>query len=145
MALGQITVNSLEGIANANPQAKVIEVKDVKKLNLFGLTRMLETVIVNASRVHYVWDYVAAHLDFLANAKFLQFRPLAVDAMTCMIINIFDSKKDGAETTAVPKWEGNEWQAVLLSPLVNAIQGGHSECIRGVISNMRHIIEVFYV
>jgi len=146
MALGQITVNSLESLASASPAgSKTIEIKDIKKFNLFGLSKMLETSIANAFRIHHIWGYLGAHLEFLANSRFIQFRSLAINAITCLIINVFDYRKDKqdqkSEISKGAKWESNEWQALVLTPLMNAVVGGHTECIREVTVSLKFIIE----
>ncbi len=148
-ALGQITIASLETLTNASPKSKLSEHTDIEvkgKLNLFGVTRMLETVVANAFRAHILWLYVSSHLDTLANSRFPQFRSLAIDAITCLVINIFDAHKDGSVAAAaaeshVPHWDGNEWQAVVLTPMMNSVLTGHAECIKAVIANLGHIIE----
>ena len=110
-------------------------------MNLFGLTRMLETVVTNAFRAHLVWNFVDSHMEALESSKFVQLRPLAIDAITCLIINIFDSHKDQAGDPHVLHWDNNEWQAVILTPLMNAVLTGHAECIKQVIANLGPIIE----
>ena len=130
-------------MSSASPHAKIVEFKDLKKLNLFGLTKMLETAIANAFRIHNIWEYLAAHFELLANSKFIQFRPLAINAITCLIINIFDYRKDKAVSVGAKatKWEGNDWQSMVIMPLMNAVNGGSPECIREVTTSLRDIIE----
>ncbi len=140
-ALGEITMAAMEGLAGANPQAKTVEVKDTKKLNLFGLTRMLETVIANAFRVCFLWDYVSSHIEALANSRVVPYRTLAMDAATCIIINIFDSRKTVLFAASIPLWEGDGWQAAILKPMMDAVLSGNVECVRAVLANLRSIIE----
>ena len=139
MALGHITVNLLETLNSQNSQQKSVDIKDFNKLNLFGLTRLIDTIIINAFRVNYCWKYVESLLNTLAISKFTQFRNIAIEATTCLIINIFDYMKQNPGSK-VP--EDSNQQAMLLGSLLELCENGSVECIKGVAVNLQIIIEV---
>ena len=122
----------LEELTNTNPSAKVVDIKDIAKLNMFGIIRMLETAVINIFRIKNIWDFIAAHLESLSNSKFIQLRSLAVKAIACLIINVILSRKDN---------EKKDYQKEILLPLQNALLTNHNECVKGVIASLHEIIE----
>jgi hypothetical protein len=70
LVLGQITLSMLEGLSVSNIATSKraqknnpsylldISIKDIEKVNLFGLIRMLEATIVNIHRIHIFWDFL---------------------------------------------------------------------------------------
>ncbi len=153
MALGEVTLSMLENLAGGAQAQRGgnTEIQNFDKLNMFGLIRMLETTIINVDRVHILWDAVSAHIDCLANSKFVQLRSLAIDAITCLINNIFlaHEKAEAGEMQSRSDsyrqfWHKNAWQTRVLSPLLNALSSGHTECVRTVMHNLPNILEVSF-
>lgn len=141
MALGEVTLRMLESLvalSNDN-QAKTVEIKDFEKLNLFGLIRMLETCIINIERIHLLWETVSAHIDCLASSKFYQLRSLALDSLTCLIINVFLAHKGFKCEIKLHKW-----QQTILGSLSNIISGEYNDCIKGVSTKLPNVIEVYF-
>jgi len=127
-----LTINSSEELATSTKPSKI-------ELNIFGLKRMLETATINIFRIYCIWEYLAAHFEFLAKLKGTQLRPLAISTMVCVIMNGFEYYKENTwEEVKSAKWSEAEWQTTLLTPLMNAINIG---CITEVVINLRHIIE----
>ena len=62
-------------------------------INTFAITRLVETALVNITRIELIWIILVAHFDILANCKVQMLRQLSIDAMLCLILEIFVSKK----------------------------------------------------
>ena len=146
MALGESTLSLLEDLSSLAPSDK----NSFDRLNMFGIIRMLETAIVNIDRVHLLWDSVIAHLDCLANCKYPHLRSLAVDCLTCFIINAFFAHakcQEDKEAIESPEsyqkfWQKGTWQPRILSPLLNCLKSGYYETVKTTIQNLPNIIEV---
>lgn len=134
--LGDLTIQSLE-LASKGPEAK-----DARRVNAFTFLKLLETVVANISRIHYIWDYLDAHLEFLASLKIPALKALSIGSMTYLITSIFDYRKEKMwREIDYPKWSKNKWQTIVLSPLANSLFIGDPECTYEIIHNLRHIIE----
>lgn len=132
MCLGQSTLKLLGSLDSA-PQNK----EQLEKINMFGLVRMIETAIVNIDRVHILWDLIIAHIDCLANSKFLLFRTMAMDCFSCFIVGIFTSGK-----SAEIRLASGDWQRRAFSSVLNYLKSPHTETAGTMMNNLPCIMNV---
>jgi len=124
-ALGQMTINSLENLSKPDTTSK--------EINKFSLIKMIETCIVNVSRISCVWDYIYFHLEYLATQK--PTKALAIDALSSLIISILNYQKGNNN-----QFHKENWQMVVLTPLMDIILTNDLDSIFLVILNLRTII-----
>ena len=92
--------------------------------------------MVNISRIEVVWKILIAHFDILANCKVQTLRQLSLEALLCIILEIFGFRKEqkkqppkkrqavsvgsgneSADDTDVDEnWSGTVWQYTILTP-----------------------------
>lgn len=137
--LGQTTMNALEACTFTNIKENDSEITDFKALNLFGLDRMIDVVVANFSRIQIFWEYIAAHLDSLANSKFIQLRGIAIEAIFCLISSYFEYQ---IISNTELNWKETEWQQIILTPLLNSIQNSFLESISALAYNLPFLLEV---
>jgi hypothetical protein len=63
-------------------------------INTFAISRLVETTLVNVSRVEMIWKVLIAHFEILSNCKVQALRQLSLEALLCIILEIFNSKKE---------------------------------------------------
>lgn len=106
---------------------------------LFGLTRMLDTIKVNLFRLDIFWDLAVAHFVCIANSKNQALRTYGVENLSQMIQNSFnyiatnrdEVLKETVEEEKVPKGKSSKkkfknvkfepklWQKTLFQPWVD--------------------------
>jgi len=151
MALGESGLSLLEGLSDIGSTPDKIQKTTLDRLNMFGIIRMLETTIINIDRIHILWDSVMAHLDCFANCKYPSLRALAVDAISCIILNVFMSSGKVPEESLENKdlyekfWQKTMWQSKVLTPLLNCLKSSFPETVRNSVHNLPNLIEVFYI
>ena len=57
------------------------------------MSRLVETALVNVTRIDNFWKIIVAHFDILSNCQVLAIRLLTVDALQTIILAIFAHKK----------------------------------------------------
>ena len=80
-ALAQLTVTKLQDTSNSD------------YLQDFGLKKLIETSLVNVSRIDIFWKSIVAHFDMLAGSKDPRVRQYTVEAMHILVLEIFAYKK----------------------------------------------------
>lgn len=77
-ALAQLTVGVLEHFHSpmfSNPNARVsTESEILAQINTFAMSRLVETALVNVSRIDNIWKIIVAHFDILSNCQVLAIR-----------------------------------------------------------------------
>lgn len=63
-------------------------------INTFAISRLVETTLVNVSRVEMIWKVLIAHFEILSNCKVQALRQLSLEALLCIILEIFNHKKE---------------------------------------------------
>jgi hypothetical protein len=63
-------------------------------INTFAISRLVETTLVNVSRVEMIWKVLIAHFEILSNCKVQALRQLSLEALLCIILEIFNCKKE---------------------------------------------------
>ena len=144
MALGETAFNLLENLSEIPAETQRINGFD--RLNMFGIIRMIETAIINIDRIQLLWEVLSAHLECFANCKYSQLRSLAVDGITCLVINTFLSKAHSTKSSRDLKdkrWINDEWQVMMLNSLQNCLKSGHLETAYTMIHNLPSVIIVY--
>jgi len=62
-------------------------------INTFAMTRLVETALVNVSRIDNIWKIIVAHFDILSNCQVLAIRQLTIEALQTIVLAIFAHKK----------------------------------------------------
>ena len=63
-------------------------------INTFAISRLVETTLVNVSRVEMIWKVLIAHFEILSNCKVQALRQLSLEALLCIILEIFNHNKE---------------------------------------------------
>ena len=96
-ALAQLTVGVLEHFHSpmfSNPSARVsTESEILAQINTFAMSRLVETALVNVSRIDNIWKIIVAHFDILSNCQVLAIRQLTIEALQTIVLAIFAHKK----------------------------------------------------
>ena len=68
-ALAQLTVGVLENFSSPTfmPRSQATEGEILAQINTFAMTRLVETALVNVSRIESIWKIIVAHFDILSN------------------------------------------------------------------------------
>jgi len=139
MALGNSTLSMLDDLAEFPNYLQY----NLDRINLFGVIRMIETTIINIDRIQLLWEIVSAHLECLANCKHEQLRALAVDGITCIVINTFLSRANiKVMDTNDKHWQKDMWQVTLLNSLLNCLKSGYLNTASTMIHNLPSIVTV---
>jgi hypothetical protein len=81
-AMAQLAVGVLDSInGGTGGGPKDIEIGSSQHLNMFAITRLVETVIVNVSRCEHFWKTLVAHFDFLAKSRVIVLRQVTIEAL----------------------------------------------------------------
>ena len=56
----------------------------------FGIKRLVETALVNVSRIDIFWKLIVAHFEILYQLKNPNVRTLTIDALMVIVIEIFN-------------------------------------------------------
>ena len=59
----------------------------------FGLRRLIETALVNVSRIDIFWKIIMAHFEILGQSKDVTVRQYTIEALQMLVIEIFSYKK----------------------------------------------------
>ena len=125
-ALEKITNDSLIRFStNQTPS------NEIRKINMFGLIKLLETAMGNSFRIEIVWEYLIEHFKFLTTQ--LPIKILSIRAISFLIIGIFNYRKTAPSVI--------EWQVTVLNPLYELTQSEDTEVINEMIANLLTIIE----
>ena len=97
-ALAQLTVGVLE---NLNPlsltqsqrSTAAAEGEILAQINTFAMSRLVETALVNVSRIDNIWKIIVAHFDILSNCQVLAIRQLTIEALQTIVLEVFAHKK----------------------------------------------------
>ena len=57
------------------------------------MSRLVETALVNVSRIDNIWKIIVAHFDILSNCKVLDICLLTIEVLKTIILAIFAHKK----------------------------------------------------
>lgn len=57
------------------------------------MSRLVETALVNVTRIDDFWKIIVAHFDILSNCQVLAVRLLTIDALQTIVLAIFTHKK----------------------------------------------------
>ena len=66
----------------------------LSNFNAFAISRLVETALVNISRIELVWKILIAHFDILSNCKYQALRQLSLEALLCIILDIYKYRKE---------------------------------------------------
>ena len=102
-ALAQLTVGVLENFhspmfstpsqqTSANARQST-ESEILQQINTFAMSRLVETALVNVSRIDNFWKIIVAHFDILSNCQVLAIRQLTIEALQTIVLSIFAHKK----------------------------------------------------
>lgn len=75
-------------------------------INTFAISRLVETALVNISRIEVVWKVLIAHFDILANCKVQTLRQLSLEALLCIILEVFNYRKEAKKSDDFLKNKG---------------------------------------
>ena len=98
-ALAQLTVGVLENFqtpmfsTQQNARAASTESEILAQINTFAMSRLVETALVNVSRIDNIWKIIVAHFDILSNCQVLAIRQLTIEALQTIVLAIFAHKK----------------------------------------------------
>ena len=86
------------------------------KLNAFGISRLVETVLVNVARVETLWNIVIDEIVILASSRFRELRCVALEAISTVVVELFEHKRStserGGERPSLEfdeKWSHSTW------------------------------------
>jgi hypothetical protein len=79
-ALSQLAVGVLDSI-KCGIGSNDIEIVSSLNLNMFAISRLVETVLVNVSRWEHFWKTLVAHFDFLAKSRVVVLRQVTIEAL----------------------------------------------------------------
>ena len=57
------------------------------------MSRLVETALVNVSRIDNIWKIIVAHFDILSNCQVLAIRQLTIEALQTIVLEVFAHKK----------------------------------------------------
>ena len=83
-ALAQLTVGVLENLNQpmfSQNQRSTAEGEILAHINTFAMSRLVETALVNVSRIDNIWKIIVAHFDILSNCQVLAIRQLTIEAL----------------------------------------------------------------
>ena len=63
------------------------------QVNTFAMSRLVETALVNVSRIDNIWKIIVAHFDILSNCQVLAIRQLTIEALQTIVMEVFAHKK----------------------------------------------------
>jgi hypothetical protein len=63
-------------------------------INTFAISRLVETALVNISRIELIWKVLIAHFDILSNCKVQVLRQLSLEALLSIILEVFSFRKE---------------------------------------------------
>lgn len=97
------------------------------KVKVFGLSRMLETIMVNLHRIETFWDIVNAHYLCISHANLLSLRTQGVENLNIVIEKLIEYKEqhhekddshevDEKQRKLKEKWNSENWQKTLFQP-----------------------------
>ena len=69
---------------------------------------MVETAIVNISRIEMIWKVLIAHIDILSTSVVANLRTLSIEALLCIILEIFAHKKVDSKKPVLRSVSANE-------------------------------------
>ena len=94
--------------SNYQSRTQPNESEVLANINTFAISRLVETTLVNISRVEMIWKVLIAHFEILSNCKVQALRQLSLEALLCIILEIFNHKKEKkAEQDATAKKQTN--------------------------------------
>ena len=57
------------------------------------MSRLVETALVNVSRIDNIWKIIVAHFNILSNCQVLAIRQLTIEALQTIVLEVFAHKK----------------------------------------------------
>jgi len=66
-------------------------------VNTFAMCRLVESALVNVSRVESIWKIIVAHFDILSNCKVLAIRQITIEALQTIVLEIFNYRKNNVK------------------------------------------------
>lgn len=86
-----------KGVRGVSQKPQANEGEVLANINTFAITRLVETALVNISRIELIWKVLVAHFDILANCNIQMLRQLSIEALLCIILDIFAYRKNVSE------------------------------------------------
>jgi hypothetical protein len=86
--------SEIKNNTNYQTRTQPNESEVLANINTFAISRLVETTLVNVSRVDMIWKVLIAHFEILSNCKVQALRQLSLEALLCIILEIFNHKKE---------------------------------------------------